>query len=66
MSNPARERAREIYARQFDALGDGWKNTAGLIRTGFENLWIKPALDAMEALVLLCPDEGEDEETGRA
>ena len=71
MSRPpskARRRARELYARQFDTLGPAWANTAALIRSGWENLWITPAIDAMEALVLLCQDGGEEdnsEEAGR-
>lgn len=63
MAEPtARDRARLAYANALRAQGPAWANTAGLILTGFENLWITPALDAMEALVLLLPDDSDDDE----
>lgn len=41
-------------------MGPAWSNTAELVRGGFENVWIRPAIDALHLLVLLSPD-GEDE-----
>jgi hypothetical protein len=57
----ARDVARELLAAQFDLLGPAWKNTAQLVRTGFENVWLRPALDAIEAIVRItgygCDDD---------
>lgn len=63
-----RQRARGLLADAIAAQGTAWSNAASLVREGFENLWIKPAIDAMEALVLLCGDalEEDDSEEGRA
>jgi hypothetical protein len=61
-----RDRAREVLADSFLALGPAYLNLANLIRTGFENFWITPCLDAMTPLVLLVAggesdDDDEDE-----
>lgn len=56
-----REVARETYADCLLAQGPAWRNTADLIRTGWENIWITPALDAMVQLMLR-PVDGDDEE----
>lgn len=57
-----RDRARELLARQFDRMGSAYRNTAGLIRTGWGNFWVEACIDAMVPLVLLCPDaDAEDE-----
>lgn len=62
MTEPTpRDTARRHYANALRARGIAWRNTAGLIETGFENCWITPALDAMESLVLLS-DNGDDDE----
>lgn len=59
----AREQAREALARQIDRKGSAWANTANSVRSGYENIWIIAALDALEPLVLLSAD-GDDEEAG--
>jgi hypothetical protein len=59
----ARELAREAFARQLDRKGSAWANTAWSVRTGYENIWITTALDALEPLVLLSAD-GDDEDGG--
>lgn len=43
-------------------MGPLWRNAADLVLTGWENVWITPALDAMEELVLLSPHDDADEE----
>lgn len=62
MSRPSRrDRARVIYAGALLARGRQWANLAESIRSGFENQWVTPALDAIERLVLLSgDDEGDD------
>jgi hypothetical protein len=62
----ARQRARDLYATQFDALGPAYRNTAELIRNGFENFWIRPAIDALQGAVLLSGDADEDEQPEEA
>lgn len=64
----ARYRARNLYADQLAMLGPAWSNLAQLVRSGWENMWVRSAIDAMEALVLLAGDAVEDddsEEEGR-
>jgi hypothetical protein len=48
MSRPATPEARELYAQAIGAQGPAWANTAHLLRTGFENVWITPALVAID------------------
>lgn len=60
----ARELAREAFARQLDRKGSAWANTANSVRSGYENLWITTALDALEPLVLLSADAEDDEGGG--
>jgi hypothetical protein len=38
-------------------MGPAWRNTANSLRAGFENLWIKPALDALERVVPIPEDD---------
>jgi hypothetical protein len=46
-----RQRAREAYADEFDRLGPSWARLADQIRSGFENLWVTPALSVIERLL---------------
>lgn len=46
-------------------LGPAYGNIAGLIRTGFENFWITPCLDALVPLVVLSPNVEDDDEDDR-
>lgn len=59
--SPARRKARQHLSNAFLALGPLYSNLAGLIRNpGYETFWITPALDALTALVLLCPDADDE------
>jgi TPP-dependent trihydroxycyclohexane-1,2-dione (THcHDO) dehydratase len=55
----ARQRAREALAAATARRGPGYANLAESIRTGFANVWVECALDALEPLVLLSGDDGE-------
>jgi hypothetical protein len=57
----ARQKARDLYADALLATSPAWKNTANLIRSGWENNFIRPAIDALQAFVLLSPDVPEEE-----
>lgn len=57
----ARALAREALADAIADQGSAWANTAESVRAGFTNVWIKPALDAIEGLVLRSGDADEDE-----
>ncbi len=57
-----RDRARELLADSYAAMGSAYSNLAGLIRGGWENFWVKPALDAMCAAMLLSADDDEGDE----
>lgn len=59
-----RDRAREHYARAVAAEGPTWQNAANSIRAGFENVWIAPAIAAIEAVLRLVPDEADHEGSG--
>jgi hypothetical protein len=61
VSRPLRARAREAYASAIARRGKAWRNLADNIRAGFENVWITPALDALEGTLRLVPDAAEDE-----
>lgn len=58
MMNPDK-RAREALADAIEAQGDAWKNSASLVRGGFSNIWIAPALVALSAVIAQLP-EGEE------
>jgi hypothetical protein len=45
-------RARDLLASAVSAQGTAWKNLAGLIRSGFVNIWITPALAVIAALIV--------------
>ena len=46
------QRAREALADRIEARGLAWKNAASSIRSGsFSNVWIQPALEAIEMLL---------------
>lgn len=59
--SPARTKARELIATQIELGGPAWRNTANLVRSGFENLWLAPALDALEAFIVLTGHVDDDE-----
>lgn len=61
-----REQARELLAQSVAAEGPGWKNTANSIRAGYTNVWIAPAIAAIEAVLRLVPDEADPDEGGGA
>jgi len=42
------ERAREALAKAVEDQGPAWRNSANSIRSGFVNVWIGPALVAIE------------------
>jgi len=46
-----RQEARERIAAEIERNGPTWKRLADQVRGGFENLWLKPALDALERTV---------------
>ena len=57
----ASQQARDIYARQIAAQGPAWGPLAATIRTGFTNLWVEPALKAIdEALRIGAQDPDGD------
>jgi hypothetical protein len=60
LTQAGRARARLIYADAVAARGPTWTNTANSIRAGYENVWVAPALDAIEA-VLRGSYNGEDD-----
>ena len=53
--------ARDLYAAQFDAQGPAWANLAGNIRAGFENLWVTPALKAIDQALRSGPQHDDDD-----
>lgn len=56
-----RQRARQAYASALLRRHAGSGNLArNIIDAGFENWWVTPALDALEAVLRGLPDEGED------
>jgi len=40
--------ARELLAKQIEDQGPAWKNCADSVRSGFTNLWLAPALAAID------------------
>lgn len=40
-------RAREFLAQAIEAQGPSWQNCANLVRAGHSNVWINPALVAI-------------------
>jgi hypothetical protein len=61
VTTATRNHARGLYADALAAQGPALANTANSVRSGFENFWVAPALDAIEGLLRRCPDEGEDD-----
>lgn len=59
-----RDQARERFARAVAAQGPSWANTANSIRAGYVNVWIAPAIAAIEAVLRLVPDEADHEGGG--
>lgn len=56
-----RRAAREAYAAALTARGPEFRNMADSIRAGFENIWIAPALDALERTARTPLDDGNDD-----
>jgi hypothetical protein len=63
MTIAVHEQARQIYAEAIAADGPGWANTANNIRAGYENIWIKAGIRAVENTLRGVHD---DHEEGRA
>jgi hypothetical protein len=61
-----RERARRAFADGVETLGPGWKITAHSVRAGYENLWIRAGIAALERVLRLVPDDDEDDQDERA
>ncbi len=59
-----REQAREAYAQALEAQGPAYRNVANNVRAGFDNIWIAPAIAALEGVLRLAPYEADDEESG--
>lgn len=57
-TRPASAQAREMLAQEVAAQGPAWRNTADSIRSGYLNVWLEPALRAIERALR----EGLDEE----
>lgn len=53
--------ARDLYADQVAAQGPAWANLAGNIRAGFENIWITPALKAIDHALQYGPQHDDDD-----
>jgi len=65
VSRPLRDRARAAYAAAFLKRSPTSTNLARNIIDGkFENWWVTPALDALEAALRGQPDEGEADDSG--
>lgn len=57
-ANPRlRQRAREAIAAELDQIGPAYRNTANSVRSGFENMWLTPSLDALERLLADVDDD---------
>lgn len=53
------DKAREMLASAIEAQGPAWKNTADNVRSGFESVWITPALSVIARLIEQLPDDAE-------
>lgn len=63
MNQSLQDQARRIYADTVAADGPGYANTANNIRAGYENIWIKVGIKAIEQTLRGMHD---GEEVGRA
>jgi hypothetical protein len=52
--------ARDTYAREIERQGPQWKPLAQSIRSGFSNLWVEPALKAIDAARQIGAQHGHD------
>lgn len=59
MPQAPEQQARELLADQVATQGAAYRNLAGLIRGGFVNMWITPALAVIAALVVQLPGDEE-------
>ena len=59
------DQAREVFAKELEAKGTAWANTANSVRAGYSNVWIAAAIDALQELLRLVPDEADTDEGGR-
>ena len=48
MSKGPSQEARELLADHIAAQGPAWANSAESVRAGFSNIWIGPALAAID------------------
>ena len=58
------QRARDFYADAIAAQGPLYANAAHLVRGGFDNIWIRPGLVAIEAALHAPTDEDIDDDGG--
>jgi hypothetical protein len=58
---PSIERAaRNLLADQVEAQGPAWRNAADLIRGGWSNVWIAPAIAAIGQALINPPEDIEE------
>lgn len=62
MSSPS-QAARELLADQIAAGGRAWTNAAETVRAGYENIWITPALAAIDRALDMTRDQASEPTT---
>lgn len=59
MTRPASLQARNLLADEIGARGPAWRPAADSVRAGYENIWITPALAAIDKALNMDRDDGE-------
>lgn len=52
--------ARDLLADEIEAQGPAWANAAANVRSGFSNIWIDPALRAIDLALDIDRDQASE------